>query len=229
MRAPGWAWAAAGVLAGVGCASQPAPPPSMEIKPGETASAEQLLALTQGCAKVVSQHTYALDDGSKVPICALKGAVYFTADMDVDCDGKPTANKCGPDKKLDCCFQPDTALHNGADEPLTAAVTPYVVIPQDFTYPGLTQGAVVAVIYNGHVQYAVFGDTGPVEIIGEASYACAEKLGIPPSAVNGGVGGKTVTYIAFTGTDTVPHDVENQSETTSLGQTLSARLVSDNK
>jgi hypothetical protein len=192
-------------------------------------SAEQLLALAQGCANVVSKHLYALDDGSKVPICGLQGAVYWTADMDVDCDGKPTPGKCGKDKSLDCCYQDDTAVHNAKDEPLTSAVTPYVVIPGDFKYPGLHKGAVVAVIYNKRVQYAIFGDTGPKDIIGEASYSCAEKLGIPPSALDGGVQGQVVTYIVFTGEGTVPKDIEDQVETALLGQSLAARLLAENK
>jgi len=42
------------------------------------------------------------------------------------------------------------------------------------------RGNVVAVIYNHKLQYAVFGDTGPTNLIGEASYATAKKLGIDP-------------------------------------------------
>src|SRR5262249_40873326 len=145
---------------------------------------DQLLALTKSCtaADMVSKHVYP-DPGSaetNVPICALKGAVFFHADMDVDCDGRATPPKCpGPDPS----YQPDTAFHNNGDKPLAAAVTPYVVIPNDFKYPGLDTtngGNVVAVIYNQKLLFAVFGDTGPTNLIGEASYACAEKLGINP-------------------------------------------------
>jgi hypothetical protein len=197
-------------------------------RPGAAATpADRLLALTADCPQVVSAHSYALDNGRKVPICARPGAVYWTADMDIDCDGRPTANKCGPEKRLDCCFQPDTSLHNGRGEPLAAAETPYVVIPRDFSYPGLTLGTVVAVVYQGRLQFAVFGDTGPKNIIGEASYACAEQLGIPPSAVSGGVQGKEVTYVAFVGEGTVPRDVEDQAETRTLGEALLARLLGE--
>ena len=59
-----------------------------------------------------------------------------------------------------------------------------------------------AVIFNGKIQYAVFGDTGPTDIIGEASYACAQKLGINPDPKNGGVG-SGVTYISGTRSDGV--------------------------
>src|SRR4051812_41752668 len=53
---------------------------------------DELLALTASCttANMVSAHTYA-DPGSMVndvPICALKGALFFNADMDIDCDGR---------------------------------------------------------------------------------------------------------------------------------------------
>jgi hypothetical protein len=56
---------------------------------------DKLLKLTALCTstKMVSQHTYP-DPGSAVndvPICALMGAVFFNADMAIDCDGRPTA------------------------------------------------------------------------------------------------------------------------------------------
>jgi len=43
--------------------------------------------------------------------------------------------------------------------------------------PAWRLGSVVAVIYNGQVAYGVFGDEGPDNIIGEASYAMAALLG----------------------------------------------------
>jgi hypothetical protein len=147
------------------------------------------------------------------------------SDLDVDCDGRQTPGKCTP--ALDCCMQGDTAVHaNG--HPLAAAVTPYVVIPNNFNYAGLNPGTVVAVIFNGKITYAVFGDTGPPQIIGEASYATADKLGIPPSAKDGGMNGRTVTYIAFTGAGTVPKNLEDYAETSALGESLVAKLLKDN-
>lgn len=192
---------------------------------------DKLLALTAKCttANMVSTHTYP-DPGSAVtdvPICGLKGAVFFNSDMDIDCDGRPTAGKCpGPDPS----YLPDTAFHNLQDQPLEAAVTPYVVIPSDFAHPGLDTsngGNVVAVIYNHHLEYAVFGDTGPTNLIGEASYACADKLGIDPNPAMGGVTGG-VTYVVFVGANTAPHDIENQTETRQLGDQLVAALLANN-
>jgi len=155
-----------------------------------------------------------------VPICGLTGAIYWTADMDIDCDGKRTA-QCN--EKADCCFQDDTAFHNNDDEPLTASKTPYIVIPNDFKISGLKGGAVAAVIFNNKLQFAVFGDTGPSDIIGEASFATAKALGINPDAKNGGTAGP-VTYVVFLGNGAVPKNIENQGEVNSIGNRLTAKL-----
>jgi hypothetical protein len=172
-------------------------------------------------------HKYATDDGktANVDICSLNGAVFWKADMDIDCDGRDVADGKCPGN--DCCYLPETAVTNKQGQPLAASVTPYVVVPNDFQYTGLKGGNVVAVIYGGKVQYAVFGDTGPDNIIGEASYACAEKLGINPDPGNGGTD-STVVYIAFTGTGTAPSDVENQAETQTLGEKIATALIQNN-
>jgi len=209
----------------LGC-NPPNPDPLPTERVSAAVTAASLLALTNNC-NVVSSHTYALDDGTKTNICSLNGAIFWKADMDIDCDGKMTA-QCN--STTDCCYQPDTAFHNNAGQPLTASVTPYVVIPNDFHYSGLDTtngGNVTAVIYNGQIQYAVFGDTGPTDIIGEASYACAQKLGINPDPRNGGTGAG-VTYITFVGSGTRPSDIENQTETASLGDMLANKLLADN-
>ena len=188
-----------------------------------------LLALAkQPCANVVSKHNYGLDDGSQIPICATTGAgttggaIFWTGDMDIDCDGKTTA-ECNV--STDCCYQNDTAFHNKSDEPLTASLTPYVVIPQDFKFAGLDDGTLIAVIYMNQVTWAVWGDTGPTDIIGEASYATAKSLGINPDAKVGGVGGKVVTYIAFLGKQAVPKDIEDRAEANQLGPQLAQALL----
>jgi hypothetical protein len=194
---------------------------------GGMPAAADLLALTRTCGHVVSSHRYATDDGatSDIDICSLNGAVFWTADMDVDCDGRNVGDgKCPGD---DCCYQPQTAITNASGDFLAASVTPYVVIPGDFSVAGLKDGTVVAVIYGGKVQYAVFGDTGPNNIIGEASYACAAALGIDPDPGHGGTDAP-VTYIAFTGTATVPANIEDQTATRALGERLAAQLLLSN-
>jgi hypothetical protein len=191
---------------------------------GGAPTAAELLALTKSCASVQSMHAYAADDGAaaNIDICGLNGAVFWTADMDVDCDGRNVGDgKCPGD---DCCYQPATAFTTKGGTYLAASVTPYVVIPTDFRPSGLTGGNVVAVVYAGKVQYAVFGDTGPDNIIGEASYACAAALGIDPDPLTGGTDGP-VTYIAFLGSGAIPADIEDQGATRQLGESLAAALV----
>ncbi|GAA3354912.1 hypothetical protein GCM10017744_015370 [Streptomyces antimycoticus] len=118
--------------------------------------------------------------------------------MDIDCDGQVTS-RCNED--TDPWFQDDTAFHQSDGEPLIADKLPYVVVPSpsstwDYTKSGIKGGGVVAVIYNNKVQYAVVGDTGPTNIIGEASYATANALGIDPDPETGGAE-SGVTYIVF--------------------------------
>jgi hypothetical protein len=212
--------------------------------PTGNATIDALLKLTpEACAKKVSKHSYKMDldrndpdnrAGLQADICGLNGAVYWVADMDIDCDGHTTPGKC--DKAHDCCYLEDTNVH-GPNGALTAAEDPYVVIPIDFACPGeptfpdfagLKAGATVAVIYANKILYAPFGDCGPPEIIGEASYAAAERLGIPPSAVNGGALGRTVTYIVFTGDGTVAKNITDEAEVKALGEQLAAKLVQNN-
>jgi hypothetical protein len=187
-------------------------------------TAAELLAAVATCPTVASTHAYATDDGAaaNVDICALDGAVFWKADMDIDCDGRNVGDgKCPGD---DCCYQPQTAFTNKSGAYLAASVTPYVVIPTDFRPSGLYGGAVVAVIYKDKVQYAVFGDTGPDNVIGEASYACAAALGIDPDPLTGGTDGP-VTYIAFLGGGAIPADVEDQAGVQRLGESLAAALL----
>jgi len=103
-------------------------------------------------------------------------------------------------------------------------------LPRDLHYAGLdtTQGGnVTAVIYKGQLAYAVFGDTGPIDGIGSASYACAESVGVDPDPATGGVT-RGVTYIVFVGAGTAPADIEDQAATNSLGEQLAAALIANN-
>jgi hypothetical protein len=215
----------------VGCGGAMVEEEGSEVTEAESVPIiNSLLSLTANCtrAHMVSKHTYS-DPGSavrNVPICALKGAVYFNADMDIDCDGLAAGGCPGDDPS----YQDDTAFHNSRDQPLAAAITPYVVIPQDFTYPGLDTdngGNVVAVIFNHKLQYAIFGDTGPTNLIGEASYATAQRLGIDPDPASGGVD-RGVSYIVFVGSHAAPNDIENQSQTQTLGHQLATSLIANN-
>ena len=206
----------------------------------------QLLALTKNCTtanQIPNSHTYKLDDGSTTSICSLKGgtgnaggAIFYTADMDIDCDGITTAHCPGTGADMDCCYQDQTSFHgpnsmsNKDGTSLASENTPYVVVPQDVKFPGLDQnngGNIVAVIYNNQLEFGVFGDQGPSTIIGEASVRTANGLGIPASPATGGVGGG-VTYIVFVGTGSQPSDMENISQIQSLGASLTEALLSNN-
>ncbi|TXS51675.1 hypothetical protein EAO77_24035 [Streptomyces sp. t39] len=68
---------------------------------------------------------------------------------------------------------------------------------------GVRGGSVAALVYRGRVVYAVVGDTGPADIIGEASYAAAQALGIDPHPTTGGAP-SGITYVLFTGARAQP-------------------------
>ncbi len=191
-------------------------------------TAAQLLALTTQCNQL-SNGFYKTDSGSSpadIPICGLVGAVFWKADMDVDCDGK-SSPQCN--LQTDPAYQNQTAANDSNGNPLDAATLPYVVIPGSssiFKYSthGLHMGSVVAVIYGNKVVYGVIGDSGPTTIIGEASYAMAAALGINPDPSVGGVD-NGVTYMAFTGAGAVSSPIEDAAHTTTLGETLAKAIV----
>ena len=193
-----------------------------------TATASQLLAKLKTCTQI-SKGRYAINAEAKrtVPVCGgVTGAIFFTADMDVDCDGVVTAH-CN--EKTDRNFQPRTALEPGG-KPLNAETTRYVVIPKNssifnFGKNDIRLGTVVAIIYKGVLTYAVVGDIGPKAIIGEASYATAQALGINPDPKNGGVE-SGVTYIVFKGTR-VANPGSNDSIDTA-GQAAAMKFLHDN-
>ncbi|MFE0426388.1 glycoside hydrolase family 75 protein [Streptomyces sp. NPDC058953] len=190
--------------------------------------AAELLAATKGCDRV-SRGSYAKDVGAKatVPVCGAEGAVYWRADLDVACDGRES-ERCN--RKTDPWYLPGTAVRQSDGRSLDAAGLPYVVVPTPgpvWRYPesGIRGGGVVAVVHDGRVRYGVVGDTGPAKIIGEASYAMAESLGIDPDPVSGGVP-SGVTYILFRGSKADP--VESRASATSLGERLARAFVRAN-
>jgi hypothetical protein len=195
---------------------------------GGAPTAAELLAKVTSCSQI-SNGTYKTDEelGRTIPVCGQNGAVFWKADMDIDCDGIRTS-QCN--ENTDCCFQPDTAFHTTTDQPLDAAQLPYVVVPSpsstwDYRNFGIDGGGVVAVIYNNQVSYAVVGDTGPTDIIGEASYAAANQLGINPDPSNGGTD-SGVTYIVFKNSTINP--IESHDLAVSTGQELARTFINNN-
>jgi hypothetical protein len=195
---------------------------------GGAPTAAELLAKVTGCTQI-SNGLYRTDEetGRTIPVCDKNGAVFWKADMDIDCDGIRTS-QCN--ENTDCCFLPDTAFHASNGQPLNAAQLPYVVVPSpsstwDYRNFGIRGGGAVAVIFNGQVEYAVVGDTGPTAIIGEASYRTAADLGINPDPSNGGTD-SGVTYIFFKNSTVSP--IENHSQAVTVGQQLARQFVNNN-
>ena len=195
---------------------------------GAGPSAAEILAALGGDCDEITSGRLAYDDGGtpKVPVCRATGAVYWTADLDVDCDGL-ASSACS--KKTDPDYQAQTAATDSKGQPLDAASRPYVVVPlvsSRFSYKdaGLALGSVVAVIYKGQVSYGIIGDLGPSSAIGEASYAMAKSLGMDPSPTHGGADGG-VTYVAFTGASARVARKESHDEAVSLGRSKASALV----
>lgn len=191
-------------------------------------TAAELLAKTKSCRQI-SSAKYKTDSETRrtVPVCDANGAVFWHADMDIDCDGQRTS-QCN--EKTDCCFQPDTAFHQSNGKPLNATTLPFIVVPSPsgtwrYTSSGLRGGSSCAVIYRNKVAYAVIGDTGPSSIIGEASFALATMLGIDPDPSTGGAD-SGVTYVCFKNSAVSP--IENHDKATTTGSALAAQFVRNN-
>lgn len=190
-----------------------------------------LSALTASCNRLPGSPLYATDDGasSTIPVCALQGAVFWRSDMDIDCDGV-TTTQCNA--RTDPSYQSQTSLETSMRTALDAAHTPYVVVPLprtgfDYNAAGLRLGAAAAVLYNGRLVYAVFGDEGPSNIIGEGSYALAQALGIDPDPATGGVD-SGVTFIVFTGASAVLSRPEDPAHAASVGAARAQQLLAQN-
>ncbi|MEW2069288.1 glycoside hydrolase family 75 protein [Streptomyces sp. NPDC007346] len=209
----------------------PAIPPETAGAPPETpsdapVSADELLAEVRSCRQI-SQGGYRTDASrpkATVPVCAATDAVFWKADMDIDCDGRKT-KACNT--RTDPYFQPQTAFQTSRGKPLDSAALPFVVVPApgpawDYRKSGLTGGSVVAVVHRDRVRYAVIGDTGPAGIIGEGSYALAKELGIDPHPTTGGAA-SGVTYIAFEDSRISP--IESRATAESRGEELARAFV----
>ncbi|ALG07299.1 glycoside hydrolase family 75 protein [Kibdelosporangium phytohabitans] len=130
---------------------------SADLTPMAEPSANQLLAKTQSC-KQISNGKYKTDSelGRTAPVCDANGAVWWRADMDIDCDGRHTA-RCN--EQTDPWFQPDTAFPRSDGKPLIADQTHYVVVPSPsntwrYTSSGIAGASACAVVYNNQVLYA---------------------------------------------------------------------------
>ncbi|MGH4035609.1 glycoside hydrolase family 75 protein [Actinomycetota bacterium Odt1-20B] len=200
---------------------------SPTAKEGSVRAAD-LLARLRSCRQI-SHGKYRTDDGARasVPVCGGRGAVFWKADMDIDCDGRPS-RACN--HRTDPLFAPMTAFQQSNGDHLSAERLPYVVVPGasrrwNPAAHGIKGGGVAAVIYRGKVEYAVVGDTGPTDLIGEASYATARALRIPPNPRTGGAGPE-VTYLLFKNSRVSP--VESHRAAVARGDALARRFLREN-
>jgi hypothetical protein len=197
---------------------------------GAGPTASELLALTKSCREITARR-YATDAGDieDISVCALNGAVFWHADMDIDCDGKQSA-VCNA--STDPAYQPMTSAVDSNGDPLDASQLPFMVIPLpserfDYRNHGIELGSVAAVIFNGRVEYGAFADQGPSGIIGEASYALAENLGVDPDPATGGVA-EGVSYVVFTGPSGEVGTIEDHAEAVSVGIARAQQLLTEN-
>ncbi|MDR6975330.1 hypothetical protein J2X68_002014 [Streptomyces sp. 3330] len=231
MRVQSLTLAAAG-LALLAPTTSPAAPHPASGAPGAPAArregsvlAADLLSRVRDCAPV-SRGRYRPDEGAPatIPVCGTDEAVFWTADMDIDCDGRP-----GPEcnSRTDPLFSDMTAYQQSDGRYLSAETLPYIVVPGvsgiwDHRDHGVRGGSVAAVIYKDRVQYAVVGDIGPTGIIGEASYATARALGIRPDPRGGGAP-SGVTYIVFKNFRATP--IESHASAREVGERLARLFV----
>ncbi|MFH8974729.1 glycoside hydrolase family 75 protein [Streptomyces sp. NPDC017890] len=220
--------------------SRPGPVPPTRTGPGSEAGArgedsgregpvraEDLLDKVRDCDPV-SNGRYRTDAGAPadIPVCGTEDAVYWKADLDVDCDGRP-GDLCN--SSTDPYFTPATAYAQSDGRPLDAESLPYVVVPQpsdiwDHREHDVQGGSVAAVVHGDRVRYAVVGDIGPRDLIGEASYAAAQSLGIPADPHGGGAA-SGVTYIVFKDSEVEPIEDKDAAEET--GERLAREFAGD--
>lgn len=207
-----------------------AAPPQDPVPAGDAVGAvgaDDLLAGLGDC-RPLSKGYYRSDRGTRadIPVCGTRDVVFWTADMDIDCDGRAGTHCNG---RTDPSFQSTTAFRQADGRYLSAETLPYVVVPGpsriwDYRAHGIAGGSVVAVVHRGRVQYAVVGDTGPTDIIGEASYATAEGLGLSPDPRRGGAAGG-VTYIVFKNSRVTP--IEDHRRAAERGEALARAFLRD--
>src|SRR4030095_12663776 len=131
-------------------------------------SAADLLALVDSCSVLPGSTKFKTDsrDAAPIDICVRPGARWWQPARDIACDGGQSAI-CQDDPY----YLPDTAATDSQGNPLDASTLPFVVIPLpsngfDSANEGIQLGSVCAVVYDGMLQYGVFGDKGPKGIIG---------------------------------------------------------------
>jgi len=124
--------------------------------------------------------------------------VAYVSGMMIDTDGlvrDPRRRRAI--ERRDPNHKPETALRYADGTPLDPAMIPYIVLP--VLYDGAKTGDLAVIQYGARTVLAVVGDRGPEGVLGAASVAAAEALGIDADATTGGVA-SGVSYTVFPGT-----------------------------
>lgn len=133
------------------------------------------------------------------------GAPGYWEGLAKDRDGEPFVQ--GPDDPFPGYYVSETALADRSkpvDDParyVDASKIPFVVLPGALAREvGARPGDFATVINrnNGKSSYAIFGDVGPSDRIGEGSVALAENLGVRSDARNGGAR-RGILFVVFPG------------------------------
>ncbi|MCE8426190.1 MAG: glycoside hydrolase family 75 protein [Candidatus Methanoperedens sp.] len=157
----------------------------------------------------------------------------FTSAAAIDCDGQGSS-LC----KSDPTNNGQTSFTQSNGKPLAPATLPWYVIPEtpnpifDYAKLGIQGGQAGLVLYNGNMEYGVFGDergrdagNSAGKDIGEVSYAMAVSLGIPPDPDTGGVD-NGVTYIIFTTEANVVTPIESHIIADTKGESALTMMMS---
>ncbi|CCD96016.1 hypothetical protein BRAO375_4880015 [Bradyrhizobium sp. ORS 375] len=133
--------------------------------------------------------------------------LYLDSELQLDTDGWPDGKGKG-----DKYWQATTSLKYADGTSLNANTVPYVVLPLPKTWAssrGIHLGDYAAVIYKGKLTFAVFGDEGPENRIGEGSIQLLRGLGEERIRPNGRVensgAGPGIITIVFPGSGDLAH------------------------
>lgn len=122
-----------------------------------------------------------------------------------DANGEPFVQ--GPDDPFPGYYVSETALADRSkpvNDParyVDASKVPFVVLPGGTSRQLGARPGDFAVVFNprnGRSSYAIFGDVGPFDRIGEGSMALADNIGIRSDARNGGAR-RGILYLVFPG------------------------------
>lgn len=193
-------------------------------RPMGTYTNTEIIARLGGCTEIGGDYATDVGETANIPVCETGSVIWWDADFDVDCDGG-RGSICMDDPD----YLPDTSGVDSMGDPLDASTLPFVVIPlasTRFRYAdhGIRIGQVALVLYRDRMVFGIFGDAGPASIIGEASFAMAEALGIPSSPRTGGVD-SGVHYLIFTGTTARVTRNEDHAEAVTMGESLLADFM----